>query len=99
MKTRTTGQGKDQRALRVVGKPQTSDAKAPPSAGNELATPAESSPGLPADVRAFLVEKLAEMLVPDYQENQVVLEPSVVAPGGINRSSVRRQRSTGVQGT
>jgi len=52
---------------------------------DESASTAMSSTSLPDEVRIFLVEKLAEILVLDYQASQGVTRPTVVAGRGLNR--------------
>jgi hypothetical protein len=48
----------------------------------ELGAVQPASQSMPPDVRAFLINKLAEVLALDYQHNQSVLWPSVQLAGG-----------------
>jgi hypothetical protein len=53
-----------------------------PSPSNEL----QASRAMPPDVREFLIAKLAEILVLDYQQNQEVMRPTVTKTSGFNRT-------------
>lgn len=49
----------------------------PGRCGNELAAGTPACAALPNDLREFLIDKLAEMLVLDFQANQAVSGPTV----------------------
>ena len=75
----------DQRAVRLIRVGEESALGQPSnclsSGGNELIAPAQQSNALPPEVRAFLISKLAEMLVLDFQVNQYVSGPTVQSAG------------------
>jgi hypothetical protein len=54
---------------------------APLSHGDEL----QASTGLPPEVREFVITKLAEILVLDYQQYHVVTRPTVAKGSACNR--------------